>query len=177
MKWPAKKEREGLEVQNFIKEYQRLALGRRFVVEEERENPDRVLRDIKTNEKFGLELTSVYLNNRSVPDAHMRQGNRSISINPSEIEQYERRILRSVVDKVCKARHHYRLEFPLILSVYVNEYVSLFMELEYWKAFSSRYNLLFDCFSPFTEIVFWPLPSADRNQPLVVSVRVENCNT
>ena len=172
MKWPTKKEREDLEIQGFIKEYKRLSHGRSFVVEEEGENPDRIVRDINTNEKFGIELTSVYLNDRSVPDIHMQEEGSFIPFNQSEIEQYEKRILASIVDKVCKARHHYNKEFPLILSVYVNEYISLHMELEYWKSFASQYNLLFDCFTPFDEIVFWPLPSPDRNQPLVISVRI-----
>jgi len=176
MKWPTKTERESLEIQGFIKEYKRLPHGRSFVVEEEGENPDRIVRDTNTNEKFGIELTSVYLYGRSVPDVHMREGDSIIPFNLSEIEQYERRILGSIVEKVCKARHHYKKEFPLILSVYVNEYISLHMGLEYWKSFSSRYDLLFDCFIPFEEIVFRPLPSADRNQPLVISVRMERCN-
>ncbi|MCX5830066.1 MAG: hypothetical protein NTV58_19015 [Deltaproteobacteria bacterium] len=172
MKWPRKKVRENFEIQGFIKEYKRLPHGRSFVVEEEEENPDRIVRDIDTNEKFGIELTSVYLNDRSVPDSHMNEEGSLIPFNQFEIEQYEKRILASIVDKVCKARHHYKQEFPLILSVYVNEYISLHMKLEYWKSFASRYNLLFDCFTPFDEIVFWPLPSPDRNQPLVISVRI-----
>jgi hypothetical protein len=176
MKRPIKLERESLEIQGFIKEYKRLSHGRDFVVEEEGENPDRIVRDINTNEKFGIELTSVYLNDRSVPDVHMLKEDSKIPFSLSEIEQYERRILASIVGKVCKARCLYKKEFPLILSVYVNEYISLHMGLEYWKSFSSRYDLLFDCFNPFEEIVFWPLPSADRDQPLVISARMKKCD-
>jgi len=172
MKWPTKKEREDLEIQDFIKEYKRLPHGRSFVVEEAGESPDRIVRDINTNEKFGIELTSVYSNDRSVPDTHMQEEGSFVPFKNSEIEQYEKRILGSVIDKVCKARHHYKKEFPLILSVYVNEYISLRMGLEYWKTFASRYNNLFDCVTPFEEIVFWPLPSPDKNQPLVISARV-----
>ncbi len=172
MKWPKKKEREDFEIQGFIKEYKRLPHGRSFIVEEEGESPDRILRDINTNEKFGVELTSVYLNDRSVPDIHMQEEGSFTPFNQTKIEQYEKRILASIVDKVCKAMHHYKKEFPLILSVYVNEYISQHMEHKYWKSFASQYNLLFDCLTPFDEIVFWPLPSPDRNQPLVISVRI-----
>jgi len=172
MKWPTKKEREDFEIQGFIKEYKSLSHGRSFIVEEEGENPDRIVRDINTNEKFGIELTSVYLNNRSVPDIHMQEEGSFIPFKQSEIEQYEKRILGSLIDKVCKARHHYKNKFPLILSVYVNEYISLHMGLEYWKSFASQYNILFDCFTPFEEIVFWPLPSPDKNEPLVISARI-----
>lgn len=176
MKWPPKKEREDFEIQGFIKVYKKLSHGRRFIVEEDGESPDRILRDIETNEKFGVELTSVYLNDRSVPDFHKKKEGSIIPFNQSEIEQYEKRIMCSVVDKVCKARHHYKKDFPLILSVYVNEYISQHMELPYWKHFASKYNILFDCFTPFEEIVFWPLPSADKNKPLVISVRLKNNN-
>jgi hypothetical protein len=172
MKWPQKREREIFEIQGFIKEYKRLPHGRSFVIEKEGENPDRIVSDINTNEKFGIELTSVYLNNRSVPDAHMLEEEALVPFNISEIKQYEKRILAAIVDKVCKARRHYNQEFPLILSVYVNEYISLHMDLEYWKSFSSRYDILFDCFTPFEEIVFWPLPRGDRNQPMVISARI-----
>lgn len=173
MKWPTKKQREDIEIQGFIKEYRRLSHGRSFVVEEEGENPDRIVRDIDTNEKFGIELTSVYLDDRSVPDIHMQDD--SFVATPFsllEIAKYEKRILESIIDKVCKARHHYNKKFPLILSVYVNEYVSLHMGLEYWETFASRYDTLFDSFTPFDEIVFWPLPSSDRDHPLVISARI-----
>ena len=172
MKWPTKKEREDLEIRGFIREYKRLSHGRSFIVEEEGESPDRILRDINTNKKFGVELTSVYLNDRSVPDFHKQEEGSIIPFNKPEIEQYEKRILGSVIDKVCKARQHYKRDFPLILSVYVNEYISLHMGLEYWKPFASKYNILFDCFTPFEEIVFWPLPSPDKNKPLVISARI-----
>jgi len=171
MEWPSKKEKEDFEAQGFIKEYKRLPHGRNFVIEVEGENPDRLVRDISTNEQFGVELTAVYLNDRSVPDIHMQESP-FVHFEQSEIVQYEKRILRSVIDKVCKARHHYKKQYPLILSVYVNEYISLHMGMEYWNSFASRYNILFDCFTPFQEIVFWPLPSSDKNHPLVISARM-----
>lgn len=118
-------------------------------------------------------MTSVYMNDRSVPDAHMQDDSFvGTPFSQLEIIQYKKKILESIINKVCKARHHYIKKFPLILSVYVNEYVSLHMGLEYWKSFASRYNSLFDCFTPFEEIVFWPLPSADKDYPLVISARV-----
>lgn len=176
MKWPTKKEREILETQGFIKEYKRLPHGRNFVVEEERDIPDRIVRDTKTNDIFGIELTSVYLDDRSVPDDHMREGDTFVPFSMSEIKVYERRILETIIDKVCKARRHYNYDHPLILSVYVNEYISLHMGMEYWKSFSSRYNLLFDCFAPFEEIVLWPLTSDDKDRPLVISAKMEKRN-
>jgi hypothetical protein len=173
MKWPVKKEREALEIQGFIKEYKRLSHGRDFVVEEEGECPDRIVRDVATNERFGIELTSIYLDDRSVPDCHINDdGPNVVPFDPVAINQYEKRILAKIIDKICKARQSYRMDYPLILSVYVNDYVSLYMGLDYWESVSSRYNNVFDCFAPFDEIVFWPLPNSDGDHPLVISARI-----
>jgi len=172
MKWLTKKEREDLEIKGFIEAYRRLSHGRSFVVESEDECPDRIVKDIKTSERFGIELTSVYMDNRSVPDAHMKNENISIPYDTNQIKQYEKRILGQIIDKVCKARSHYKKDFPLILSVYVNEYISLRMGIDYWREFAFRYDNFFDCLKPFDEIVFWPLPSTNKDFPLVISARL-----
>ena len=172
MKWPTKKEREDLEVKGFIEAYRRLSHGRSFVVESEGECPDRIVKDINTSEQIGIELTSVYMDDRSVPDAHMKDGNISVPYDANQIEQYEKRILGQIIDKVCKARSHYKKDFPLILSVYVNEYISLRMGIDYWREFASRYDKFFDCLEPFDEIVFWPLPSPPEEPDLVISAKL-----
>lgn len=172
MKWPNKNKREQQESEGFIEAYRRLSHGRNFIVEKEDENPDRIVIDVETNEKFGVELTSVYLDDRSVPDQHIKTGTIDIPFDQEKIDKYEKRIIERIVDKVCKARKHYKKEFPLILSVYVNEYISMHMGIDYWKKFASKYNLLFDCFKPFQEIVFWPLPSPADEPDLVISARI-----
>jgi len=163
---PSKHDRENFEIQGFIEAYKKLKHGRNFVVESEGDKPDRVVRDIVTDERFGVELTSVYLGDRSVPDKHMESDSDVIDFSSEEIEQYEKRIISAVIDKVCKARSGYKTTFPIILSVYVNEYISLYMGEEYWRSFAKRNGRIFDFIDPFAEVVFWPLPN-----DLVVSVR------
>ena len=173
MNWPSKNDRENYEIEGFIESYKRLSHGRNFVIEIEGEKPDRIVRDTDTNEKFGVELTSVYLDDRSVPDFHMKEENISVPFELDQIKLYEKRILEKIVEKVYKAKRFYKRDFPLILSVYVNEYISVRMGIDYWRTFASRYYILFDCFAPFEEIVFWPLPSPQGEPDLVISAKVK----
>ena len=102
----------------------------------------------------------------------MKDEDISVPYDANQIKHYEKRILGKIIEKVCKARSHYKSDFPLILSVYVNEYTSLRMGIDYWKEFASRYDTLFDCFVPFNEIVFWPLPSPPEEPDMGLSVRL-----
>jgi len=166
MNWPSKKDREDFEIKGFIESYKKLKHGRNLIVVEEGEKPDRVVQDIETGEKFGIELTSEYLDNRSVPDRHMKNDSAYIADNPQRIQAYEKRILERIKVEVDKARKGYDFNYPLILSVYVNEYESIYMDEEYWRDFAKRNDNFFDSIEPFVEVVFWPLPN-----DLVVSVR------
>jgi len=166
MNWPSKKDRELGEIEGFIESYKKLKHGRNFIVVEEREKPDRIVEDKETGEKFGIELTSEYLNNRNVPDRHMKNDSAYIPDNQRNIDAYEKRILNRVKEKVDKAREGYDFSYPLILSVYVNDYESIYMDEEYWRTFAKRNDSFFDSIDPFVEVVFWPLPN-----DLVVSVR------
>lgn len=168
MKWLSKNEREDFEIQGFIDAYSKLPHGRTFTIECVRDKPDRIVKDTKSNERFGVELTSVYLDDRSVPDKHMKRNSDTIPFNSGEIEAYEKRIIAAVKDKVHKAKKGYDTSFPIILSVYVNEYISIHMGEKYWRSFAKRNDLQFDSIAPFAEVVFWPLPNN-----IVVSVRPE----
>ena len=163
--WPTKKEREDYEIGGFIDSYKKLE-GRNFIVIGEGEKPDRIVQDTKSGEKFGIELTSEYLDDRSVPDRHMIDDPETIVKDHENLVVYERRILNRVKEKVLKARKGYDTIYPLILSVYVNEYESLYMDEDYWRAFAKKHDHFFDTIDPFVEVVFWPLPN-----DLVVSVR------
>ena len=127
MKWPTKKEREDFEIKGFIEAYRRLSHGRSFVFESEGECPDRIVKDIETGENYGIELTSVYLDDRSVPNTHVKDETIPIPYDANQVKRYEKRILVQIIDKVCKARSHYTKCFPLILSVYVNEYIKIIL--------------------------------------------------
>jgi hypothetical protein len=158
-KWPNKQQREKFEITGFIEAYARLSEARQFEVVKRGEKPDYVVRDIATHEEFGVELTSAYIDDRSVPDAHMKDVSGCIDIpdDPHEIERYTKRLVRAVIEKVCKARAGYDRKNPLILAVYVNEYISIYLEQKGLEAFVHRYEAVFDSVEPFSEVVFWNL--------------------
>ena len=119
-------------------------------------------KDTKTEKCFGVELMSVYLDDRSVPDVHMKVINGSeltmIPCETNKIEDYKERMLEAVAEKISKAVK-YDKSFPLILSVYVNEYISIFMDERKFQSLVEANESLFDSMEPFSEIVFWPLPN------------------
>jgi len=162
--WPNKKEREEFEINKFVKFYE--PGGRSFKVVRRGDShfagPDYIVQDAKTGENFGVELVSVYLGNRSVPDVHKKViSSNDLMMIPCEthkIEEYEKRILESVAEKIRKVEE-YDKGFPLIMSVYVNEYISIFMDEKSFQRLVSTNENLFDGIAPFSEIVFWPLPN------------------
>jgi len=89
--WPTKEPREQLEIKKFISAYERLPEGRSFVTESKGEKPDYLLKDKVTGAVFGGEVTSVYLDDRSVPDEHIKviEGWEGIPDDPFAIERYE----------------------------------------------------------------------------------------
>lgn len=164
--WPTREEREVREIEGFIQNYCRLKHGRKFEIVEKQEKPDYIVKDVMTGEHFGVELTSVYLSDRSVPDEHIpamqRKGvTAGNSYNEEEIKQYEIRIMEAIQSKVSKARKGYNTTYPLILSIYVNEYRAIFMDTDDWKYLVERNKSIFDIVGPFNEIVFWSLANND----------------
>jgi hypothetical protein len=164
MKWPSKEERQRFEIEGFIKLYKSFerGKGRSFVIDQYRDQPDFVLRDRNTGERFGVELTSVYLSNRSVPDEHMKNEDVWIGIpfSQDDLNRYEKKIIEAVEKKVIKANTaRYDNSWPLILSIYLNEYISIYMDRRYWTSFRDKYSNQLDAIEPFFEVVFWPLPN------------------
>ena len=159
MKWPKKSERENLEIGGFIEAYARLPEARAFEVVSKGETPDYVVKDTRSGEEYGIELTSVYQNDRSVPDVHMKdiEGVVDIPYDKDEIERYTKRLVGAVIEKVCKARKGYESSRPLILAIYVNEYIAIYLGKTEFEQIVHRYEGLFDAVAPFMEVVFWNL--------------------
>ena len=159
MSWPNKSEREGYEIKGFIETYQMLPHGRKLQIKAKREQPDYLLEDLETGDYFGVELTSVYLSDRSVPDTHIRKNNgvKSIPHNLHNIQKYKQRLLKAIIEKTHKAKKGYDKTYPLILAVYVNEYDSIHMDTEDWEDLVLDNEYIFDEAVPFSEIVFWNL--------------------
>lgn len=152
--WPKKDKREQMEIAGFIKAYARL-LGIRMEVVRKSEKPDYIVRVEANNEEYGVELTSVYENDRSVPDDHMRTGLVPIPENPTQLESYKTRLVEAVQDKIRKARQGYDRPRPLILSIYMNEYISIYLSVADLKAFINQNENIFDDMQPFKCVVFW----------------------
>ena len=164
--WPDKNNRELWEINGFIKHYKKPPNGKAFEIVgqnlSDKAGPDYVVKDIVTGECFGIELTAVYLDDRSVPDVHIKgcDGLEEIPYEPDEVEEYKKRILESIAKKVQKAAK-YDKKFPLMLSVYVNEYISIYMDGGDFQSLVTENESLFDGMQPFSEIVFWPLPNEE----------------
>jgi len=113
--WPSKEEAEKWEIQGFIDHYRRLPGQRTFNVARRQERPDWIVRDVLTGELVGVELISVYLDDRSVPDRHRRAGEAGIPYQRGEIAAYGRRVAAAVQKKVRLARTGYDTAVPLVL--------------------------------------------------------------
>lgn len=159
MKWPNKAGREEFEIGGFIEAYVRLPESRQFEVVSKEETPDYLVKDTNSGQEYGVELTAVYQNDRSVPDVHMKdeKGVVDIPYDKDEIEGYIKRLIAAVMEKVCKARKGYDLSRPLILAIYVNEYIAIYLGKSEFEEIVRRYAGVFDTVEPFTEVVFWNL--------------------
>lgn len=160
--WPKKGEREQLEISGFIAAYRQLPASVQFEVVRKGEMPDYVVRDVVSGQEYGVELTSVYIDDRSVPDVHMRDEPDAVWLPPAagELERYRTRLIDAIRGKICKARKGYDRARPLILAVYVNEYASMYLSVLEVDRLVKRYDSVFEGMSPFSQIVFWNLPNS-----------------
>ena len=159
--WPNKDARETWEIQAFISAYKKLPGQPELVIENRGEKPDYVVVNKITGERFGVELTSAYIDDRSVPEQHMPVHGEPVPI-PDDAEtlaKYKQRLVDCVRIKVEKARKDYQCGIPLILSVYVNEYISIYLEADELGSFVNENRAIFDDMAPFMEVVFWSLPN------------------
>jgi len=161
--WPKKTEREEFEISKFISAYARLPKGRSFVLHSKQEAPDYFLKDSTTGEIFGVELTSVYLDDRSVPYEHMNPINGFVETpyDPAAIVLHNSRLIATIESKVQKARKHSDTSYPLILAIYINEYISIYLEKSDLEELVRNNENLFDAIEPFTEVVLWNLANEE----------------
>ncbi len=159
MKWPNKEQREAFEIDRFIGAHAKLPDGISFNVISKGERPDYIVVDSDTGNEYGLELTSVYCNDRSVPDRHIsdHDGPVDIPYDEKELEQYKHRIIDKIKEKALKARKHYDTSRPLILAIYINEYISIYLDNADLDSFLCSYEGLLDLMKPFQEVALWNL--------------------
>lgn len=159
MEWPKKADREKFEIAGFIEAYSRLPGAPQLAEFSKSEKPDYIVREAISGREFGVELTSVYLDDRSVPDVHMRDepGVTDIPYDKNLIAKYGDRLIAAIMEKICKARNGYDTTRPLILAIYVNEYIGIYLGKSELDTLVHQYSGLFDAMSPFVEVVFWNL--------------------
>jgi hypothetical protein len=158
--WPNKAQREQWEIQGFLRAYEKLTDGRMLEIVSKGDRPDYIVIDRTTGDEFGVELTSAYINDRSVPDKHMVLHRRPVDIpfDHTELDEYEQRIVDGVKTKVQQARRGYDTSRPLVLLVYLNEYTAIYLSRTDLEAVIRVNESLFDEMTPFVEVVFWNLP-------------------
>lgn len=150
--WPGKDERERLELEAFLTTYRDLPHGSQLRIVRKRERPDY---ELATDEKrrVGLELTSVYRSDRSVPDEHLpRLNDRELylpSPHQSEFDLLLDRTAERVREKVRSAQSFDR--YPhMILAVYHNDHQSIHLRgAAIWRGWALKHAELVDAISPF----------------------------
>ncbi len=159
--WPNKESREKLEIVKFIAAYKILPHGRSLQIVSKSEKPDFIVRDLNNKWHAGIELTAVYLSDRSVPDKHMNPTDEQsdITFNLDELNKYKQRLIKAVRNKIKKAQAGYDTNCPLILSIYVNEYCSIYLKERDLEHLAKNNPDVFDNMNPFIEIVFCNLPN------------------
>lgn len=174
IEWPNKYKREASEIELFIFYYSQFTHGRELKIISKQEMPDYVVCDRQTKDKFGVELTSVYKDAHSVPEVHKKykEGVIHVPYSKNELDQYVQRLIDAIRSKIKKAQKHYNQSYPLLLSVYVNEYISLYIRQRHLQKMVDENSSIFDQMSPFVEIILWPLPSSD-DSPDAMSIRPE----
>ena len=161
MCWPSKEESEDWQIARFVEYYERLH-RRTLVVESKGERPDRTVRDPETGDRFGVELTSVYLHDRSVPDEHIKhieQEGQFFDVDDDKEKriEYRKRIVEAIAEKVEKARNGYHTRHPLMLSVYLNDYIRWFFRRRDFQEVALLCERRIGSMAPFCEVVFWPI--------------------
>jgi hypothetical protein len=162
MLWPDKSSREDFEIKLFIDAYKQRNPGRDLRIVQKRDRPDFFVADTKTGDEFGVETTSVYENNRSVPDIHEKpsEGLEEIPYDKAKLDAYLDRLAAKVEEKKTEASHGYDLTRPLTLSVYLNEYISIHLTKKHLKEMVDKHKAVFGDIAPFRNVVFGPMATS-----------------
>jgi hypothetical protein len=172
--WPKKVERERQELRWFLRDYAKLSWSPPVSVErwpsDDNTSPDAVLRNLRDGGLVGVELTSVYVSDKSVPRVHQapmppmtldenlqRNGERyGAETIGNEIERYRKRLVAQVRRKLTK---RYAPCDNLILGVFVAEtYLALYFSgRSQWLEWSEQFRREVASILPFSEIVLFGL--------------------
>ena len=155
--WKNREEREVFEVQKFIKCYE-IATARKLEISQKGKppEPDFFVADRQSGALMGVELTSVYSGDRSVPDVHMKLDNlKTIPYDPGEVERYLQQIINKAKAKADIYTRNHPGNMPLALSIYVNEYIAIHADEEEWLEVGKKVQ---EKLGPFQMVILWSLP-------------------
>ena len=159
---PSKDEREGYEIREFLGAYSKIkkidfTILKKLDDEVGESLPDYLIRDTQSNEEIIVELTSVYLNDRSFIDRHFKEGTGidKIPVQKDDINAYKERVLEQIKRKSKKALKYPLNDRKLVLSIYLNEYESLCIRKEAWVDYLKNHIETIDNLSPINEVLLW----------------------
>jgi hypothetical protein len=124
-------QREAKEIVLFIREYNLIEPGAPWTASTHRDRPDFIITSESNFEERAVELTSVYLDDKSVARDHVRRlrGPIPIPYDARKVERYKARIIRAV-EKKCRSFADGFGGRTAVLSVYLNEYIAIHMGQE-----------------------------------------------
>jgi hypothetical protein len=159
--WPSRDERQQIELVTLIKGYRTLGWGGEIELVKWRERPDCEVRDVKTGQVFGLELTSVFLDDKRV-ESFRRDGIKIPYPTSGLLDIYQARLIQKVREKVEKARSGYEIYSRMMLSIYVADVIAIHLKfIEDWHNFHEYYRSDFENIQPFSEVVFCNLANGE----------------
>jgi len=148
--------REGLEIDMFLNEYNK-KYNTDFTILEKREKPDYFVKD-SNGKVLGVELSSVYMDDRVVFE-HKKEELIEISYNPENHQEVRNRYFTRIIEKIeAKANKikndKYDSTYPIILSLYLNDYYCIHIKDSEWKYFFEVNDEHLSEISGFKEIFF-----------------------
>jgi hypothetical protein len=158
MEWPSKEDSQDYQIDFFIELYSGLNPTRQFTIIKKGDKPDYILEDNLSHLQLGVEVTAVYVNDKSVPKLHISDSECTrIPFDQQEIDAYQLRVLQKIQEKINKAKHGYDLTNPLILAIYSNEYCSIYISYYDWITFFEKHRDIIESKEPFKEIALFPI--------------------
>ena len=162
MNKPNKIEREKFEIDNFICSYSEVKNKDYEIVKKLDDQkadslPDYIVKDIDLDKQFYVELTTVYLDNKSFINRHWKDDKeiQEIDFNKDNICKYKKRVLDAIISKNKKAKKYPKEFDKLVLSIQLNEIEGIFINKNDWETFlKENETTLCKCIN-LNEVLLW----------------------
>ena len=147
--------RQDLEIDMFLKEYNKNH-NSDFRVFQKRDKPDYLIKD-SSGTILGVELSSVYMNDRTVVDEHLREDPTDIPYDSDTHQNIRNNYFRRIVDKIKDKANkidtgQYDISYLIILSLYLNDYYTIHIDNSEWQLFIEMNNHIFSNSKEFKEV-------------------------